>query len=472
MAIIKRIPKGAPLEFEEMDNNLTEFENSISELESKKHTHVNKSILDILTQALVDGWNSAVAHVSDTVKHITQQERTNWNGKENAGVAQSLMNALETSLKGGVAVDGDTLAKLRALITALRADMTVEQARVTALQALVASDDLTLDTVQKIVNFIKANKTSIDGLTANKLDKSGGTMSGAIAMSGSKITGLGTPTANADAATKQYVDNSLGNVSSTALKNTAGNTIINTASGQVVVIPLVGSGQVPVVVAADGTLQRGTVTAASTAGIGAWSSSTTYNFTDQVTFQLKFWQSKVDSNLNNPPAENANWTEISSTHIQNTDTALRRLSGATVSADQLANLESVIPVGRFDVNFLGSITPGTTQWWQAISILQRQATAVAVESMKWEWATDFAGLAVTAGTVFNRKVTCSAITLGSTISSVTFRVNNGTAVSGVANLNAAVAALSNAQALNYTIEATVVFNSGQNRGYVLVEFSY
>ena len=39
------------------------------------------------------------------------------------------------------------------------------------------------------------------------LPKAGGTMSGAIAMGGSKITGLGTPTADGDAATKLYVDN-------------------------------------------------------------------------------------------------------------------------------------------------------------------------------------------------------------------------------------------------------------------------
>ena len=44
--------------------------------------------------------------------------------------------------------------------------------------------------------------------TANAaLPKAGGTMTGAIAMGGSKITGLGTPTAVDDAATKAYVDN-------------------------------------------------------------------------------------------------------------------------------------------------------------------------------------------------------------------------------------------------------------------------
>jgi len=51
-----------------------------------------------------------------------------------------------------------------------------------------------------------ATKTYVDTADALKLDLAGGTMSGAIAMGTSKITGLGTPTANQDAATKTYVD--------------------------------------------------------------------------------------------------------------------------------------------------------------------------------------------------------------------------------------------------------------------------
>ena len=46
---------------------------------TKKHTHSNKSILDKITQALLDSWNAAYNHISDAVKHITAAERTLWN---------------------------------------------------------------------------------------------------------------------------------------------------------------------------------------------------------------------------------------------------------------------------------------------------------------------------------------------------------------------------------------------------------
>ncbi len=49
-------------------------------------------------------------------------------------------------------------------------------------------------------------------LVASSLQLSGGTMSGAIAMGTSKITGMGDPTANQDAATKAYVDSQVSSV--------------------------------------------------------------------------------------------------------------------------------------------------------------------------------------------------------------------------------------------------------------------
>lgn len=54
------------------------------------------------------------------------------------------------------------------------------------------------------------------------LQLAGGTMTGALAMGGNKVTGLGAPTSDADAATKKYVDDAVG-----------GSSGVNTASGTI-----------------------------------------------------------------------------------------------------------------------------------------------------------------------------------------------------------------------------------------------
>lgn len=59
-------------------------------------------------------------------------------------------------------------------------------------------------------------KTEIDTTVSGLLAKTGGTMSGAIAMSANKITGLADPTAAQEAATKYYVDSILGSATSAA----------------------------------------------------------------------------------------------------------------------------------------------------------------------------------------------------------------------------------------------------------------
>lgn len=56
------------------------------------------------------------------------------------------------------------------------------------------------------LNYVDGVTSAIQTQLNAKLDKSGGTMTGAIAMGTSKITGLGTPTDATDAATKAYVD--------------------------------------------------------------------------------------------------------------------------------------------------------------------------------------------------------------------------------------------------------------------------
>ena len=66
-----------------------------------------------------------------------------------------------------------------------------------------------LDTLNELASALgnDANySTTITTALAGKLPLAGGTMTGAIAMGTNKITGMGTPTASTDAATKGYVD--------------------------------------------------------------------------------------------------------------------------------------------------------------------------------------------------------------------------------------------------------------------------
>lgn len=73
-------------------------------------------------------------------------------------------------------------------------------------------------------------KTEVDSSLSGKLSTTGGTMSGAIAMGTSKITGMGDPTNAQDAATKTYVDGILGSATSAATSAAAAATSASNAS--------------------------------------------------------------------------------------------------------------------------------------------------------------------------------------------------------------------------------------------------
>ena len=68
------------------------------------------------------------------------------------------------------------------------------------------NEDVAVTATATELNYVDGVTSAIQTQLDDKLSKTGGTMSGAIAMGGSKITGLGTPTNSTDAATKAYVD--------------------------------------------------------------------------------------------------------------------------------------------------------------------------------------------------------------------------------------------------------------------------
>lgn len=87
---------------------------------------------------------------------------------------------------------------------------------------------------QDRIEQIKANSVHVDdnfntllNAVNTKLEKDGSIVPTAdLPMGSHKITGLGTPTANADAATKGYVDTAITNASAPATTSTPGHVII------------------------------------------------------------------------------------------------------------------------------------------------------------------------------------------------------------------------------------------------------
>ena len=116
----------------------------------------------------------------------------------------------------------------------------------TEIADLIAAAPGALDTLDELAAALgdDANfATTVTNNLATKLPLAGGTMSGAIAMGTNKITGMGNPTANQDAATKYYVDNvtvapsnltgpitSVGSATSVAAQTGTGSTFVMQAS--------------------------------------------------------------------------------------------------------------------------------------------------------------------------------------------------------------------------------------------------
>jgi hypothetical protein len=90
------------------------------------------------------------------------------------------------------------------VLTATATELNVLDGITSSTAELNILDGATLTTTE--LNYVDGVTSSIQTQLGAKLPLAGGTMTGAIAMGTSKITGLGAPTESTDAATKAYVD--------------------------------------------------------------------------------------------------------------------------------------------------------------------------------------------------------------------------------------------------------------------------
>ena len=64
---------------------------------SATHSHSNKTILDSITTTLITKWNSTYDHISDAIKHVTSSERNLWNTVSNKANISDVLSKTNTT---------------------------------------------------------------------------------------------------------------------------------------------------------------------------------------------------------------------------------------------------------------------------------------------------------------------------------------------------------------------------------------
>ena len=143
--------------------------------------------------------------------------RANHTGTQTASTVSDFDTQVRTSRLDQLAVPTATVSVNSQKITNLdtptaSADAANKGYVDTQITNLIAAAPGALDTLDELAAALGDDAsfaTTVTNSLAAKLPLAGGTMSGAIAMGTSKITGLGTPTVSTDAATKAYADTML-----------------------------------------------------------------------------------------------------------------------------------------------------------------------------------------------------------------------------------------------------------------------
>ena len=162
------------------------------------------------TVGFVGGLTGAVTGnvTGNLTGNVTGNVTGNLTGNVTASTGTSSFN--DVTINGGLNMNAGTAATITNLTSPTNSGDAATKGYVdTSISNLVASAPATLDTLNELATALGSDanfSTTVTNSIATKLALAGGTMSGAIAMGTNKITGLGNPTANQDAATKTYVD--------------------------------------------------------------------------------------------------------------------------------------------------------------------------------------------------------------------------------------------------------------------------
>lgn len=225
-----------------LDTRLTKVEGDITTIKGQIDT-INQQITTI---------NQAISSIREEISNITEQI---------AGITSSI-----TNLTNRVQTVEGKVTTIEGNITDIQEDITNIEGDITNIQGDITNIEGDITNINNALDDIKDGTTELP-----YVKKAGDTMSGALNMGSNKVSSVGTPTEDADAATKKYVDdkvsgaeyklpiagpNKLGGVKvGSGLNITADGTLSATGEGGGVgdYLPLAGGTMSGDIVMSDGT---------------------------------------------------------------------------------------------------------------------------------------------------------------------------------------------------------------------------
>lgn len=160
-----------------LNTRLTKVEGDITTIKGQIDT-INQQITTI---------NQAISSIREEISNITEQI---------AGITSSI-----TNLTNRVQTVEDKVTTIEGNITDIQGDITNIQGDITNIEGDINNIEGDINNINNALDGIKDGTTELP-----YVKKAGDTMSGALNMGSNKVSSVATPTDDADAATKKYVD--------------------------------------------------------------------------------------------------------------------------------------------------------------------------------------------------------------------------------------------------------------------------
>lgn len=226
---------------------------------------------------------STVGLTIPSTKALTAQGNASVGGTFGVTGATTLSSTL--AVTGAIAATGGVVGNVTGNVTAVAGSSSFNDVVITGSLDMTVGSSATITGLSTPTNASDAaNKGYVDTQDALRLALTGGTLTGALAMSTNKITGLGTPTADTDAANKSYVDSVAQGLDAKASCRAATTASISLSGTQTIDGVAVIAGDRVLVKDQSSAAENGIYVAAA----GAWSRASDANTWDELVSAFTF----------------------------------------------------------------------------------------------------------------------------------------------------------------------------------------